>query len=723
MNEVIAVQLFQCIPNEEFFSLPIEPARDAMLSMQKIDPDVASSIRSLKALFHHFKEDRPALSIMLKAILSETSASNDYQWLPEGGGIILEDKPLLVKKGKYRSIFTASAAVFRADKVMGDDFYFNIEVKNRVFFDRNLPLDVLLDTMPLKSKMWLPVIDEKNKFKTSLTGAHHKELYHRLPGKGSARYGEIFIRSGRLTEKEYEHAVETQSTYLIATTQSYSKAHTYHYLTRDLSVIASSSIASIKKWYGQKEIPAEIKELIDLWSYASKQIRERMDSKDEIVHQLKTTLDKHFTFCPEAPAMLHQLAVTRFHLVNKKKVDSPNIVYINDELNMNLDLGDNVVLYPSPNTTPEMEENFRGFFAKPTNKIGRAGFKFHQLIPFDQAMAKDKAKELVERVIEYSPNCKAALVAWVERGSLTNNKPLEFELIRRQIAVQHIIDQGKKLNAMKVSAVLKGMIEKFPVSNKSTDLRNSISPFHYALGLDVSRRYGHDIAAFPVVYDKDGNIKIGLPDKLHTEGGEKRTEQEILDTIHQVIVPESNEPQHILFLRDGIAYEDYQSVAEALPANVTLSVISVRKNLLLTASNAFPEGNHFGVYAPHDDNRFLFGVNASRDKDSTVNYLHMAEVVLNPLQLPEDKLAEILIGLCCENKTNEAEIAGLPFPIAYADRMAGTIREFIQDGVLIHHVSNNYPEEVDKAGGPNRYIYEVIKNFIEKRANGYSFAV
>lgn len=723
MNEVISVQLFQCIPNNDFFDLPSGPARNAMVTMQKIDSGEAGSLNTLKALFNHFKDDRPALSAMLKATLSETSAAQDYQWLPEGGGIILEDRPQLIKKGKYRNIYTASAAVFRADKVIGDDFYFNIEVKNRVFFDQNLPLETLLETMPVKPNMWLPVIDEKNKFKTSLTSVQYKELYHRLPGKGTARYGEIFIRSGRLSEEEYDQAVENQEKYCIATTKAYGKARLYHYLARDLSINASSSIASIKKWYGQKEMPDEVKELIELWTYASKQIRELMGSKDELVHQLKNTLNKHFIFCPEAPATLHLLTVPRFHLVNKKKVDSPNIIYINDELDMKLNLGDNVVLYPSPNTTPEMEENFKGFFAKPTNKIGRAGFKFHQLIPFDQFVARDQAKALVDRVVEQSPDCKAALVAWVERGYLVNNKPLEFELIRRNIAVQHVIDQGKKLNAMKVSAVLKGMVEKFPVSNKPGDMRNSIAPFHYALGLDVSRRYGHDIAAFPVAYDRDGKIKVGLPDKLHTEGGEKRTEQEILDTINQVIVPNDKEPQHILFLRDGIAFEDYQAVADALPENVTLSVISVRKNLLLTTSEAFPEGSHFGVYAPHDDRRFLFGVNALRDQGSTVNYLHMAEVVLNPLKLTEDKLSEILIGLCCENKTNEAEIAGLPFPIAYADRMAGTIREFIQDGGLIHHVSNNYPNEVDKAGGPNRYIYEVIKSFIENRENGYSFAI
>lgn len=724
MNEVIAVQLFQCIPNANFFALPFEPAKAAMIGMQKLDPNNAQSLTSLKSLFKHFSDDRRALSIMLRVTLMETSAADAYSWLPGDGGLILEDEAELIKQGKYRGIFTASAAVFRADKVENDNFHFNIEVKNRIFFDRNLPLESLFKSLKVSHKIWLPVVDDKKKFKAVLTSVQEKELYHRLPGKNAKRLGEVFMEAGRLSETEYTAAVETKAKFHIATIQAYGKGHYYSYLARDLSVSASSSIASIKGWYGQKDIPEEIEEVINLWSYASRQAREKMESKDALVNQLKTTLENHFDFCSETPATLHQLSVSRYHLYNKKKIDSPNIIYVNEELDLGLDLGDNIILYPASNTSPDMEAKFRSFFANPKSKVCKAGFNFHHVIPYDQRIAKSEATTIVDRVLDISPDCKGALVAWVDYGGhLVNNKPLEFELIRRNIAVQHVIDQGKKNNAMKVSAVLKGMVEKFPLSNKSGEIRNSIAPFHYALGLDVSRRYGEDIAAFPVAYDADGNIKVGLPEKLHTEGGEKRTDDEILKTINQLISPNTEHEQHLLFLRDGVAFEDYDSIAQSLPKNITLTVISVRKNLLLTTSQSFPEGSHFGVYAPHDNARFLFGVNALRDEASTVNYLHMAEVVLNPLNLDEEKLATILIGLCCENKTNEAEIAGLPFPIAYADRMAGTIREFVQDRTLLNHVTNYHKDEVDEAGGPNRFIYQVIKQFIDNRPNGYSFAI
>jgi hypothetical protein len=180
---------------------------------------------------------------------------------------------------------------------------------------------------------------------------------------------------------------------------------------------------------------------------------------------------------------------------------------------------------------------------------------------------------------------------------------------------------------------------------------------------------------------------------------------------------------NLLFLRDGIAFEEYHQIADQLPDNVTFTVISVRKNLLNTCSDNMPEGDFYSLYAKHDENRFVFGVNARQGENAKITRLHLAQVMRNPINLEMELLGRILIGLACQNKTTEVEIASLPFPIAYADRMAWTIRDMIQDSQLCSHVSKTYPQDVDNAGGASLFIYQEIKRFVGSRANGYSFAI
>jgi uncharacterized protein (DUF2267 family) len=304
---------------------------------------------------------------------------------------------------------------------------------------------------------------------------------------------------------------------------------------------------------------------------------------------------------------------------------------------------------------------------------------------------------------------------------------LEFELMRRGVAVQNVVNQNFKLDAPKISALIKGMAEKFPVTEiPKTDTEGCIAPFHYALGLDVSRHGSLDIASFPIVIDHNGRVSCTLSDTPYTKDKEKRSVSEILRVINDVLEATKEahgEQVNLLFLRDGIAFEDYQQVADQLPEHVSLTVVSVRKNLLNACSEDMPEGDFYSIYAQHDHDRFVFGVNARQGDEAKITRLHLAQAILNPLDTDMHTLGKVLIALACQNKTTEVEIASLPFPIAYADRMAWTIRDMVQDSQLCTHVSKTYPKEVDEAGGATLFIYQELKRFIEKRANGYSFAI
>ena len=249
------------------------------------------------------------------------------------------------------------------------------------------------------------------------------------------------------------------------------------------------------------------------------------------------------------------------------------------------------------------------------------------------------------------------------------------------------------------------------------------SPF--ALGLDVSRHGSLDIASFPVVIDASGKVSCTLSDAPYTSDKEQRSTVEIAKVLNRIVRDHKPHDSQInlLFLRDGIAYEDYDEVASFLPDNVSLTVISVRKNLLNTCSDEMPSGEFYSLLAEHGEGRFVFGINARQGDESKITRLHLAEVVQNPLGIDTKTLGEVLISLACQNKTTEVEIASLPFPIAYADRMAWTIRDMIQDSDLCRYVLNQYPEQVDEAGGATLFIYNEIRRFVSSRANGYSFAI
>ena len=325
----------------------------------------------------------------------------------------------------------------------------------------------------------------------------------------------------------------------------------------------------------------------------------------------------------------------------------------------------NVILYPIDGSTAETEKVFLGFFTGPSCQARKLGFEFGKL-NYSQQIALEQPWTIAERIEEAVGPCANVVMAWRRRanGSLVNNKLVEFEFLRRGMAVQHVVDEGQKGNANKVGHLLQGMKEKFALHpNKKCEVE---SPFDLTLGLDVSRFGGLDVPAFPVVVDKDGNAAIYMQETFDKSAKERRGSCEIIDMLAQLA---GNRHRKILFIRDGYAFEDFAGIAEALP-EIELTVLSIRKNLLGAFSSKMPSGDFYALYADHDADRFLFGVNARLGHESRINTVHMVEIVRNPGCYAKEVLADVLIELSRQNRASEFEIASLPFPIAYADRTA-----------------------------------------------------
>lgn len=734
------IQLYQVSPNATLLNFDISEIKDVFLENNTLENESAciQLIKDSKTLLDLIKafaeiEDTNYRARMITAALnrfmSDSTQEHEWDWDRLHRGIRISHE-YIFKAGQYRDIRSVMLAQLRFDRFTDDKPIFNIVVRNPLYFSSNLNTSDFSEFLRDRRKIFLPAYDRKNDFNNILRSVDNKEIFfyekRTRSNPNPKRIGDRFIKAGRMSQEEYDRLEQSNIKFFVCFCTSYSNYQKHYcYPARDIEIVASDSLLKLKNDNDQLAFPEELLEAVDLYRFAKSNIREQMDAKSELLRQVDDVLGRYFDISPSIRAECHYLRTPRYKLKGRTQVNQAvkaGEAYYTDGV---AELGINALCYPRSESTPEREKKFLSFFS-PTSKITSMGFEF-QLIPFSSKMAVSNPVKTADRIVSETGHCNAALLVWPNWSNLPNNKLIEFELMRRGVAVQNVINQNFKLDAPKISALIKGMAEKFPVTEAhSKVLEGSIAPFHFALGLDVSRHGNMDIASFPIVIDRKGQVFCTFSDTPYTEDKEKRSVSEILRVIMSVLQNQyqpNTEHINILFLRDGIAYEDYQQVADQLPDNVSLTVVSVRKNLLNVCSEDLPEGEFYSLYSQIEDNRFVFGVNARQGEEAKITRLHLAQVVLNPLGLEMDKISKVLIALACQNKTTEVEIASLPFPIAYADRMAWTIRDMIQDRQLCKHVSENYPVEVDKAGGATLFIYQEIKSYVENRANGFAFAI
>lgn len=739
-SEQVTIQLYQLTPKPRLLELDGRHFRERLLSISKESqapapsndaiPEAVTVGDLIYALASNEDSRKAARNItqVFNWVLAEQATQAQLIWDPVHKGIRLTDTVIL-KNGEYRDILTAMVAQLRFDRFEGKLPVFSVMLKNPLFFSQNLSVGELGQFLEDRRRLYLPVLDQKLNFNAVLRTVTSKEVYiyeqKTRKNPNPFRIGERFIASGRMTEIEYKELEHCKTKLRVAYVTSYSDAQKHYcYPARDLQVVASDSLLRLENQNPTIEFPAPLREAIALYRYAKTAIRSQMDARPELLKRLQRALEEHFELMPAINAECHYLQTPRFRLKGRQKINDEikqGKAYYTDDA---LILGNNALCYPTAESSEDKEKKFLSFFS-PKSKAAQLGFEFTR-VPYSAKLAVTDPSRTAERISTECRNCNAALIAWPSWSHLPNNKMLEFELMRRNIAVQHVINENFKKDAPKISALLKGMAEKFPVNEAShSDHFRSITPFDYALGLDVSRHGSLDIASFPVVIDASGKVSCTFSETPYTSDKEKRSTVEIAKVLNRIV--RDHQPHdsqiNLLFLRDGIAYEDYDEVASFLPDNVSLTVISVRKNLLNTCSDEMPSGEFYSLLAKHGEGRFVFGINARQGDESKISRLHLAEIVRNPLDVDTKTLGEVLISLACQNKTTEVEIASLPFPIAYADRMAWTIRDMIQDRELCHYVHNQYPEEVDEAGGATLFIYNEIRRFVSSRANGYSFAI
>jgi hypothetical protein len=739
-TKTIKVQLFQIQPRESLLATP-SPSVKRYLTESKVleDTSDAYSLVSTSETIGEIiaglqkiedRNDRARrITGAFNKFLSESEIGERMGYDPELSGVRVSDvEP--IKEGVHRKLMSAMVAQLRFDRFTKDgNPVFTVVVKNALFFDKNLEVLKHAQFLNDRRSFRLPAYDRANQFNNILRSVQFVPVFHfeksdRRSKESAKRIGERFMDSGRMAEDEYASLVKAQTKFPVGFATSYSNyKKQYCYPARDLEIIASDALVGFGNTYSQIEFPEDFSEAIALYKHGKSQIREMMDDKAELMGNLQATLRDYFLFEDPVEAECNSIVTPRFRVkrAKDKKAVEEGTAYYTDGV---AGFGRNVLCYPT-DSFEDKKEKFLSLFSK-ASKVTKLGIQFEH-VDYSASMAVKEPIRVAERIIESAGECCAALVVWPNWPNLPNNKLLEFELMRRGVAVQNVVNENRHKDALKMSALMKGMAEKFPLDeNVKIDEGGTIAPFDYALGLDVSRHGKKDVASFPVVVDRFGKASCTLGETLYTKDKEKRSNEEIIRVIKTVL--DSNEedgtrPVNILFLRDGVAFEDYESIASSLPEHVTLTVVSVRKNLMTACSDDMPEGEFHSVYANHDEHRFVFGVNARQGDKAKVTRLHMAQVMMNPLSLSNKVIGDILITLSCQNKTTEMEMGSLPFPIAYADRTAGDIRDIVEDSALCWHVRTNYPEEVDAAGGASNYIYQELKRFVETRPNGYSFAV
>jgi len=739
-SKPLEVQLYQFKPNAMVLQSDSELViQNLHLELLSNDPTALSAIKAsttMDSLFRavstisDLKFRNRLMTTVWNRFIEFSNVSGDFQWNKQSRSVQISDKATL-QAGQYRDIETVMCVEFRFDNFADDTPVFNVIVKNRLFFSKPLQLQGFSQFLADRRNLYLPAYDREKNFNCVLRNVEFKQVFHyekkTRKNKNPMRVGERFIQSKRMSEEEYASLAASQERFPMAYCTPYgNKDVRYCYPARDIEISASDSLLKLGNDNVNIEFPEEIQEAISLYRYAKATIREEMDQRTDMLQFIQGIIKSIAVLSEPIIAECQNISKRRYKLKNRTKVNREvkldESYYCDDELVF----GKNALCYPSADNInlDGKEEKFMSFFSE-GSKITNFGLRFEK-VDYTVKAAVSQPNALAEHICASVPSCNAALLVWPNWPNLPNNKMIEFELMRRGISVQNVVNQNRKDDAPKIPALIKGMAEKFPTQAiRKADEDYSIAPFDFALGLDVSRHGQMDVASFPVVVDSEGRTACSLSETPYTIEKEKRSEAEIISTIERIIegMGAHNEQVNILFLRDGFAYEDYDLIAQALPDNVTLTVVSVRKNLMGVCAENIPTGDTYSIHAGLDEERFVFGINARQGDESCVSRMHLAQVVTNPLELGMDILANILISLSCQNKTTETEITSLPFPIAYADRMAWTIRDMIQDNQLLKHVKENYPEKCDEAGGAALYIYSELKRFVETRENGYTFAI
>jgi len=772
----ISIQLFQFVPNSFVLSLAIDDIKDNILnsyllgdqSAKDKDNKLNQQINQAATLSDVYQaceaiEDKRFQAKLMSfitnecfATLQENTSDNTLNtktidtnvggWDNKRRGFVLSDPVTLAQSDtnaliQYR-IGYIKFSHFQHASETDKTPVFILQVKNALQFKNQLSIDSFADILTNRP-LFLPVRDRIKGFNAIVRSVDLKPLTYNLPKTRGSRqntisYKDLFIKYKRMSEAEASVLIDSKEKVAIAKVTPYSDyAKHYVYLCRDLDIVASDSLLTLANTIGIDNLPALLADLVTLYGQGKSVLVNDMQNKPQLLSQAATALSHYFNLTDKIDSKHITLQTPRFAFRKDKKTKA-GIESDHYHLQANLPksaYGRLVVAYPNAEIgDADTKQKFLSFITGKSCKVRQANLDF-EAFDYSSKLASSEPKKVITRLLKEHPDCRAVLVAWPNYSILQNNKLIEFELMRHGIAVQHVINQGKSKDALKISALIKGIQEKFPtIAVNSLREPVSIDPFDIVIGLDISRHGQEDIASLPICFDNQGNSTCIMSDEHVTPAKEKREVTEIVDAItasvsqhvkylEQTQSAKAYPKMKILFLRDGVAYEDYDEIAQQLPEYIELTVLSIRKSLLAVASDEISAGEYNAIYTPLTASSFVFGVNARQGSDYKISQVHLVDIVRNPSELPIGQLANVILELVRNNRTTESQMASLPQPVAYADRMAGTIRQFIQDPKLQRYVADHYQDECNAAKGPKRFIYQQIKTFIETHPNGDAFAV
>ena len=159
-------------------------------------------------------------------------------------------------------------------KIVGDGIklpVFILQVKNRLTFSNPLSVDELVINLKEKN-LYLPVFDQVKKSAVVLKYLHWKPIYQYLANakqdrrnrdQKSIRYSELFVRYGRMTAKEADILTHSKENVGIADVSFYQNQNlTYSYPAKDLVVVASDSLLTLRNNFNLDNLPQKLVDMI-----------------------------------------------------------------------------------------------------------------------------------------------------------------------------------------------------------------------------------------------------------------------------------------------------------------------------------------------------------------------------------------------------------------------------------------------------------------------------
>lgn len=762
-EQLVEAQLCQMTLKQDFLNTRLSVSEKLDLSERLVSDDgpitaqdfnESETVADLFLLLKKAKEVRlasSAINILLSSRMSEdlwvsgTNNKNGFRLTDETEGGRKNDHVVLV--GKKGSV--------SAQLDQDNGFVFNINVKSYMRFKQPLTLDMLLKSFPqksgwdqmtewqkLKNRAAFPVYDVKANGRGNYTLSHFRKprLDEKAVPKSKTNFEEIgamLVRLNRLEDALYQKAKAripsdpdaTGNYVYLACCKPYQSDRVYSFRLSDIAVAPSMVLIGFVNEAVPDLVCPILRDAAEATAEAKSFIDENLADREMNFELAEAAM---FEFMERAPTKQVRLRSfdkvtierrkTALETPTSRKLRAPEneefaIIYLCDK-NMDEDRRKTSL------------DKFLKYYTGEGGVYAKSGIKFKSLIAETDDARINPRKVVDDLIAAFGNKPLNVIVAWQRwKNSMPPKTPLEFELMRRGIACQHVIDErtGGQKDAVKQPAIRAAVYAKFlgcdPVGGRFFE--DVIAPFDAALSLDVSRYRKLEVVSPIVAYTSSGMIAC-MPESLDLLSKERRSAEEVAKSINDLAhkLPCFHETGRcsILLIRDGFANEDWPTTLELISPGIALNVVSVRKNLLSIFSNSFDEG-YYAVDYVTSDTTGIYGVNAALKTGATLKMVHAIEQIVAQTPVSMEDMLDILIALARKNVTLESGVCSLPVPQHLADRTAGELRKFLEDNHLKAYLNRTYPDEINSVGSIEKFIYASVRTFMLGHQNGWAWAI